>query len=321
MAGLVVVLAGSMYCLRWPSRNGEPADLQLATHPPFRFVVYGDTRFTDPNDTKASNASVRRQLVKAIAEANPAFIAIAGDISYKADEADWRIWDTETIVWREKRIPVYPALGNHDLEGDQKTALANYFRRFPEIKSCRYYSVRIENVLMLVLDSSLEETSGPQGQWFRSKLDTLSSDVDFLVIVMHHPPYTSSSDAKTFGGGHSARSEEEAFARVIETRQAQVRPKIVVITGHIHNYERHEHGGVTYLVTGGGGAHAYPIERAPDDPFQSKTINYHYLLVTVDHEKMSVAMNRLELGNGVATWTKPDSVAISAPAAVPAARK
>jgi Icc-related predicted phosphoesterase len=258
---------------------------------------------------------LRRQLVKAIAEANPAFIAIAGDISYKADEADWRIWDTETIVWREKRIPVYPALGNHDLEGDQKTALANYFSRFPEIKSCRYYSVRIENVLLLVLDSSLEETSGPQGQWFRSKLDTLSSDVDFLVIVMHHPPYTSSSDAKTFGGGHSARPEEQAFARVIESTQALVRPKIVVITGHIHNYERHQHDGVTYFVSGGGGAHAYPIERAPDDPFHSKVINYHYLLVTVDHEKMSVAMNRLELGNGLASWTKPDSVVISAPPA------
>jgi hypothetical protein len=37
----------------------------------------------------------------------------------------------------------------------------------------------------------------------------------------------------------------------------------------VHNYERHEHGGVTYFVTGGAGAHAYPIERARDDPFQS----------------------------------------------------
>lgn len=29
------------------------------------------------------------------------------------------------------------------------------------------------------------------------------------------------------------------------------------------NCERHEHAGVTYFVSGGGAAHAYPIERAP----------------------------------------------------------
>jgi len=37
----------------------------------------------------------------------------------------------------------------------------------------------------------------------------------------------------------------------------------VVLSSHVHNFERHEHGGVVYFVTGGG-AHAYPIERAPN---------------------------------------------------------
>jgi hypothetical protein len=34
--------------------------------------------------------------------------------------------------------------------------------------------------------------------------------------------------------------------------------------------ERHEHNGITYFVTGGGGAHAYSIERAPSDLFQAR---------------------------------------------------
>src|ERR1017187_8013508 len=67
---------------------------------------------------------------------------------------DWKVWDSETAVWREKKIPVYPALGNHDLHGDEKVALANYFERFPDLKNSRYYSVRAGNTLMLVLDSS-----------------------------------------------------------------------------------------------------------------------------------------------------------------------
>jgi acid phosphatase type 7 len=71
------------------------------------------------------------------------------------DANDWKIFDQETSVWREKKIPVYPALGTHDLDGREETALANYFERFPDLKNSRYYSVRAANTLILVLDSSL----------------------------------------------------------------------------------------------------------------------------------------------------------------------
>ena len=87
-----------------------------------------------------------------------------------------------------------------------------------------------------------------------------------------------------FGGGHSARPRNKHLAKMLEARQPTLASRIVVFSGHVHNYERHEHGGVTYFVTGGGAAHAYPIERATDDPFQSKEINYHYLLVEVDRK-------------------------------------
>jgi hypothetical protein len=93
----------------------------------------------------------------------------------------------------------------------------------------------------------------------------------------------------------------------------------VVFAGHVHNYEHHEHGGVTYFVTGGGGAHAYPIERMPEDLFQSKEVNYHYLDVVVVPGKMVATMKRLELRNGVASWTRPDSVIITAPTQAKAA--
>jgi hypothetical protein len=106
-----------------------------------------------------------------------------------------------------------------------------------------------------------------------------------------------------------------ALAKTLEVRQQDLHARIVVFSGHVHNYERHEHGGVTYFVTGGAGAHAYPIERAADDPFQSKQVNYHYLLAEVDHGMLKITMHRLDLTSGTAVWTQPDSVAISVPAA------
>jgi acid phosphatase type 7 len=311
---LTAALFGLTGCTKRSAAQTSSVDLQLKVSVPFRFVAYGDTRFHDPKDTEAANPPVRQALVQAIAEVNPAFVCFTGDIVYNGyDVNDWKTWDTETSIWRDKGIPVYPALGNHDLHGEEKIALGNYFQRFPDLKNSRYYSVRAANTLTLALDSSLDETSSPQGQWLAAKLDNIPADVDFVFLMFHHPPYTSSSDAKLFGGGHSARATEQHLAKMLEERQPQTRARFVVFSGHVHNYERHEHGGVTYFVTGGGAAHAYPIERAPDDPFQSKEVNYHYLLVEVDHQRLKVTMNRLELVNGKATWTQPDSVKIALP--------
>jgi hypothetical protein len=39
-------------------------DAKLQKH--FRFVAYGDTRFTDPSNTKDANPEVRQQLVRAL---------------------------------------------------------------------------------------------------------------------------------------------------------------------------------------------------------------------------------------------------------------
>jgi 3',5'-cyclic AMP phosphodiesterase CpdA len=304
---------GSTGCTK-KSAPQTSVDLQAQATVPFRFVAYGDTRFHDPKDTEAANPPVREALVQAIADANPAFVCLTGDIVYSGyDTDDWKVWDTETSIWRLKKIPIYPALGNHDLHGREQVALGNYFQRFPDLKNSRYYSVRAANTLVLVLDSSLEETSGPQGQWLVEKLDHVPADVDFVFVMDHHPPYTSSSDAKMFGFGHSARKTEQALAGMLEERQAQAPFRIVVFSGHVHNYERHEHGGVTYFVTGGGAAHAYSIERKPDDPFQSKEINYHYLLVEVDHKQLKTTMNRLDLTSGKAVWTQPDSVTVGVP--------
>lgn len=321
---IAILFLGCVACSRshsQPAPQAEPVELQLQVSTPFHFVAYGDSRFHDPKDREAANPEVRQTLVQAIAQTSPAFISFGGDIVYNGyDKDDWKVWDTETALWREKKIPVYPVLGNHDLHGDEKVALDNYFQRFPDIKNSLYYSVRAANTLMLVMDSSLDETSGPQWQWLTQKLDHLPGEVDFVFIVLHHPPYTSSSDAKRFGGGHSPRAKEQELAKLLEARQQNLRARIIVFSGHVHNYERHEHGGITYFVSGGAGAHAYPIERAPGDPFQSKEVNYHYLQVEVDRGKLKVTMHRLDLTSGTALWTEPDSVVVSVPAAKAAAQ-
>ena len=289
----------------------KPLQLQQQVTLPFQFVALGDSRFTASTDPQVANAAIRRALVNAIAKVKPAFISFGGDIVYRGDHADdWQDWDSETSPWRRENLTVYPALGNHDLHGRQSTALANYFQRFPDLKEHRFYSVRIANCLLLVLDSTLDEQSGAQGQWLKQTLDHIPSDVAFVILVLHHPPYTSSSDEMR-GGGHSARSQEQALANMLEQRQKNSRARFVVFGGHVHNYERQEHGGVVYFVTGGGGARPYLIDRAPDDLYHGAPINYHYLLADVSANSMKITMNRVEIDNGKEVWTQPDQVTIS----------
>jgi Icc-related predicted phosphoesterase len=288
-------------------------ELKLDAHKTIRFVAFGDTRFHDPADVQPANPAVRQALVKAIAHEKPDFISIGGDIVYNGNDVqDWETYDQETSIWKSKNLHVFPVLGNHDLHGDLSLALSNYFQRYPELEKNRFYSVRDGRLLVLNLDSSFDEVAGPQGEWIKSKLDSVPNDVAFVLIVMHHPPNTSSTDDKSTGGGHAVRPQELAFAHFLEDEQSKLSARIVVFAGHVHNYDRHQVRGVTYFVTGGGGAHAYPIQRMPGDPFQSHDVNYHYLKVKLHGRKMKITMRRLELQPDGAHWSEPDSTTLEA---------
>ena len=123
LASLVAALGG-VSCTKRSRAQTSPTDLEVTLKQPFHFVAYGDTRFHDPKDSEAANPSVRVTLVKAIADVHPAFICFTGDIVYNGYDADdWEVFDRETEVWRDEKIPIFPALGNHDLHGKPEVAL------------------------------------------------------------------------------------------------------------------------------------------------------------------------------------------------------
>src|SRR5271166_1335835 len=251
LLSLFILQLAFVGCAKKSPAQTTPSDLSVNITVPFRFIAYGDARFHDLTDFEAANPPVRAALVRSVAGAHPAFICFTGDIVYRgSDLDDWKVFDRETSIWRDEKIPVFPALGNHEFYGNEKTALANYFQRFPDLKDSRYYSVRAANTLILVLDSSLDEASGPQGEWLKGKLDRLPANVDFVFLMLHHPPYTD-SEPGMFGEGHTARMPEKALAKLLEDREPHTRARFIVFSGHVHNYERREHGGVTYFVSGG----------------------------------------------------------------------
>jgi hypothetical protein len=275
---------------------------------PFTFVGFGDMRFTNPADVEHSNAAVRRAEVARIAQENPAFVLITGDLVLRgADPEDWKVFDSETAPLRETGVELFPALGNHDVVGPEAVALGNFFRRFPRLQDRRWYSVRAGNLLAFVLDSTSPDAPGSlQWDWLKQGLEALPADVDFVLLVLHHPPMTHSTD-RVLGGGHSARASEQHLSSLLEPFQRRLRARIVVFAGHVHNYERYERAGVTYIVSGGGGATPYLIQRSAADIYRDPGPSYHICNFTVDRGELRFQMFKLTFDGAQPNWNVRDS--------------
>ena len=131
------------------------------------FVAYGDTRFTQRVDVV--NATARRALVEKIASEKPAAILIGGDLVYDgSDPGDYQTYRSETTQWSQDKIPVFPALGNHEFKGcareqNESVCLENWWSAFGDLslRPYRWYSVAIgTKLLALVLDSDAPLKAG-----------------------------------------------------------------------------------------------------------------------------------------------------------------
>lgn len=290
-----------------PAVAHSDVSIDLGAADSFRFIVYGDIRFTDPRNTWDTDPARRVSLVRRIAHERPSLLLVTGDLVLKGDRfTDWEVFDQETRPLREAGVPVFPVLGNHDLSGLLELALQNFFRRFPALNGRRWYSLRYGNCYFLMLDSeSSTAPESPQHTWLAGELDHLPAGTDYVFVVAHHPSYTQSTHAD--GHGHAARISERQLAIFLEERQKRMRARIFELSGHVHNYERYLHGGVTYIVTAGGGAVPYSVNRGPHDYYREAGPTYHFCRFTLQGHHLKFEMIKL-VGEGARTrWEVKDS--------------
>lgn len=264
---------------------------------PLTFIAYGDQRFTDPSNNKSANPKVRQWLAARIAREKPAAVILNGDLPLHGDlPADYAEFRSETASWREAHLRVFPALGNHELSGqDPKTGLENWWKAFPELRNRRWYSVALgSRIYILALDSDDNLLpGGPQARWIDEQIKALPKSVEFVIVTMHHPPVADVQ--KRIEVDHNPRPNEIAFREYLSKAAQTSHARFLVSAGHIHNYERSEMDGVVYLVAGGGGAAPYFVERTPQDLYQSILFpNFHYVKFTLRKDRLSAAMYRVE---------------------------
>jgi hypothetical protein len=279
---------------------------------PLTFIAYGDTRFTQRDGV--ANAVARRGLVARLASEKPAAIFIGGDLVYDgSNPADYEIYRTETAVWSQANIPIFPALGNHEFRGcdkDVSPCLVNWWGAAApsEVRSFRWYSVTLgPKILVLLLDSDSSLKPGSeQRTWFEQQITHSGSPVKFVFVVLHYPPVRDPIFPRA--------KDEKEIARYLSKHAHSLQARVVVVSSHIHNYERFRRDDVTYLVSGGGGAKPVPVLRMFGELSKLDTAeNFHYIRFRLERGDLQGTMVRFDPGQNAETaWTEPDRFEVKA---------
>lgn len=242
----------------------------IAPRDALTFLVYGDDR---------TNHRVHRQVIEQMLEERDArFILHTGDfVEVGGRPADWqRYFDIAAPILRD--VPLFPTLGNHEIYGPGgRRRYQRYLVRHDHRVAWQAWTWG--NVRLLSLDSNEKwERDDAQHRWLRDELARARDDsrIEWIFAFMHHGPISS---------GRHGNHERMAALEIGETlREAGVD---LVFSGHDHMYERGDAGGLKYVVSGGGGAPLYRVNRRHPSQLAFQ-LKHHYVRITIDGSRLEM---------------------------------
>jgi len=236
------------------------------------------------------NDRATQRILHSIAAADPGLLIIVGDMTFDGSSAlhwEWFDWLMQPV--REARIPVLPALGNHDYWGSAPQAMRNAIVRFPRLSGRTHYSERYGSLRLVWLDSNADQVGesswAEQTQWFRQTLAVFEADGDVrgILVFLHHPPYTNSEVVE---GDRKVQSD--LVPPFVGTRKT-----LAMVSGHAHGYEHFVVANKHFIVSAGGGGprgrlHP-PRPSEPADSFAGVSPRpFNYLLVVPDNDGIRI---------------------------------
>jgi Calcineurin-like phosphoesterase len=233
---------GTEYEYRWESDGKQSESFKFTTPPAspsdFTFGVIGDFGI--------GSAAARANLSRLSEDPRIDLALTTGDnAQIYGTEEEYRNFVLGPLRELIRHKPFWPSIGNHDYYN-----LQNYERFFALPHRNKYYSFTYGGVLFMALDSY---RFGPlQRRWARRTL--ARSHARCKVAYFHHPLWSSGPGYRN----HRRHVRREYFVPILQRGGVDL-----VLNGHVQNYERSKplwsghrsrRHGITYIVTGGGGA-------------------------------------------------------------------
>ncbi|HEX6219788.1 MAG TPA: metallophosphoesterase [Acidimicrobiia bacterium] len=180
----------------------------------------------------------------------------------------------EPFGWAtEANIPFWITWGNHDIESELRIDAVNEAFGDPP----RWAVYQWGEIDVIVLDSN-QIMSAEQAGFF---LSAMGASERPTIIAMHHPPYSCAH--------HEAPTD--LVNQVVEVLDDDV---ILVLSGHDHVYQRFQRDGISYVVTGGGGATVYELSECPvnhPEPLAEESVHHFVALEHADDAIVATAIN------------------------------
>jgi hypothetical protein len=244
------------------------------------FHVTGDTGgVQDPNPQKNVASAMAADLVAPAGASAPSFFFHVGDVVYfNGDEREYGPQFYEPYA--HYNAPIFAIPGNHDGDNSDDASvpsLAGFTENFcaptphldQQAGETNRDTMTQPNVYWTLTDDLVSivglYTNVPEGgQVHQEQIDWLAGELHdapadrALILALHHPPY--SADAHHGGSARMGALLDEAFARSSRVPE-------MVLSGHVHNYQRFTRTiagkQVPYVVAGAGGYHnLHPMAQA-----------------------------------------------------------
>lgn len=244
---------------------------------PFDFVVFGDTR---------TRHDMHRRIVAAIMKSGkPDFVVHTGDLVENGqDTSQWPVFFS---IEREllRQTAFFPSLGNHERNNRQ-------FYEFFQVGTNPYYSFNWGKAHFIVLNSDIgsagadslakETFWAQQRHWLEEDL-AKNQKADFRFVIAHHPPLTAVARRQ------NDNPEMAALVPMFEKYKLTAG-----FFGHDHNYQHYLRNGIHYVVTGGGGAPLYDVDKPAEGITVKVVSTEHFVKIHVEGGVMKVSAIALD---------------------------
>ncbi len=304
--------------------KGRRYDNRFRTHPhpevraPLAFAVIGDFGIgvRKPSTPKRCQREVAEALERAVDGRGVRLLLTTGDNIYAGktllgipfgatgdEDDDWFFTFYQPYRYVINRIPVYPAVGNHDTgeteaSDDRQQLIDNFFlnERFTGEESAGRSSIGPGLMYRFRYGADVEfvcvDTSRQSmlfgGRFFEHQNHASFLDASFpsneegtrpwRIPFTHHPPFCA--------GPQHGNSKALIRHMLPLFERSGVR---AVFSGHEHNFQHSRAGGIDYFVTGAGGkvrlGEPSDFEEAHTDAWAAAG---HFLVAELDAERMAV---------------------------------
>jgi hypothetical protein len=242
--------------------------LNPSPKPVFKFVAIGDTGSRLPGQYQTANA-----LVKSWQQDPFQTVLLLGDNIYPHGDVKQFGYDSFTKPYGpllKQRVKFLVSLGNHDVLFGYRKAQLIFFNM-----PASYYSVKKGVVDFFVIDTN--DFNRIQQRWLAMALG--NSKAPWRVVFGHHPVFSS--------GKHGGSADlEKTLSPILKAHHVDL-----YLAGHEHEYERFSPiDGVTYIVSGGGGAVLRPFADKPDPRSLVRHVSHHFVRLQATASALSATV-------------------------------